>query len=149
MLGSTARKLRILGYDTVYDGESNDEFLLQEALSLKRILLTSDVELSIRSKVLRVRTILVTGHNEEERLFEILSKAGITQVQLSNLKSRCSLCNGELLDTASKNLNGLEIYGCTSCGKEYWQGSHWRKMKALFASVNVRLIKSLQEESER
>ena len=142
MLGSTARKLRILGFDTDYDVKSSDEALVRQALSSGRTLLTGDVELFFRAKSARVKTILVKGRSEEDRLYEILSKSGITQIRVFQLASRCSACNGELEDTGTKNSHSMEIYSCASCGKKYWQGSHWKKMAALFESVNSRLSRS-------
>jgi uncharacterized protein len=142
MLGSTARKLRILGFDTAYDVKSSDQVLVQEALSSGRTLLTGDVELFFRAKSARAKTILVKGRREEDRLYEILSKSGITEIRIFEMASRCSVCNGELKDTNSKNSNSVEIYFCSSCGKKYWQGSHWKKMTALFGSVNSRLSRS-------
>ncbi len=142
MLGSTVRKLRILGFDTAYDVKSSDEVLVREALSSGRTLLTGDVDLFFRAKSARARTILVKGRSEEDRLYEILSKSGVTQIRVFDLASRCSVCNGELEGTDSMNSNNIEIYYCTSCGKKYWRGSHWKKMIALFGSVNSRLSTS-------
>jgi uncharacterized protein len=144
MLGSTARKLRILGFDTAYDGKSNDVTLIQESLDSSRVLLTSDVELFFCAKRMNARAILISGRTEEERLFQVLSIAGVKQIQVSGLESRCSVCNGRLSGTASRNSNNLEIYRCEVCWKSYWRGSHWKKMRALFDTVNIRLSR-LQE----
>lgn len=51
MLGKIAKKLRILGFDTIYILPStNDTEILDLLINTKRILLTSDKELFYRSK---------------------------------------------------------------------------------------------------
>ena len=49
MLGKIARKLRIFGFDTVYDSNLDDENILNSSNYIGRILLTSDKELSLPS----------------------------------------------------------------------------------------------------
>jgi uncharacterized protein len=142
MLGGTARKLRILGYDSLYEPKLSDKDLIQASVLSGRVLLTNDTELFFRARSQRAKSILVRGTSEEERLYLALSRSGITQIHLNELKSRCSVCNGRLNDTGSKNSNGLEIFSCEACGKKYWQGSHWKKMTSLFISVNTKFSDS-------
>jgi uncharacterized protein len=139
MLGTTARKLRILGYDTIYDSKSSDKDLLHLAISTGRSLVTSDYQLFINARTARVNAILVRGRSEQERLFEVLSKSGVRDIPLQNLVSRCSVCNGELQVAKEKTHNETKIFSCKTCGKKYWRGGHWRKMSELFRSVNAML----------
>jgi uncharacterized protein len=139
MLGSTARKLRILGFDTIYDAESDDEDLARSALSTGRILLTGDRELYFYAKKLKVTSILVKGLSEKEKLFQVLSASGIGHIDINQPLSRCSICNGELESTGTNNQQRTEVFSCAVCGKKYWRGSHWKKMIALFSEVNSRL----------
>lgn len=140
MLGSIARKLRILGFDTIFDSKSKDRDLAQSALSTGRILLTGDFELFVYAKSLKIASVLVQGQSEAERLHQVLSKSGVSKIKINSLVSRCSVCNGELVDLGTKKSNDGEIYCCKSCGKNYWKGSHWIKMNILFEQVNSRLI---------
>src|SRR5271155_5865762 len=59
MLGSLSRKLRMLGFDTIYDSSSADSELRSLAKITNRILLTGDVELYITAKRSKIGTILV------------------------------------------------------------------------------------------
>jgi len=115
------------------------------AAASDRILLTSDTELYFRARKARTEAILVHGTNEDDRLFQILSKSGIRQIQVHELISLCSLCNGRLVSTGGKNQNGVEVYSCLSCGRKYWRGSHWKKMAILFNSVNSKLAETSRQ----
>ncbi len=145
MLGTTARKLRILGFDTIYDPKSGDKELVRAALSSRRTLLTSDFELYVYAKSLKGNAILVKGKGEQERLYQVLAKSGVHAVRVDRLLSRCSVCNGELVDTGTEMLNESKVYYCRSCGKRYWRGSHWKKLSALFDAVNIMLTTNRSE----
>jgi len=138
MLGSIARKLRILGFDTIYDSESNDRQLLAMARETGRYLVTSDHELFISSKRLKVASILVTSRSEKSRLFEIFSKTKSTGIPKFPLASRCSVCNGELFESRMRE-DQMQIYTCKNCGKDFWHGSHWKKLTVLFSEVQKML----------
>ncbi len=67
-------------------------------------------------------------------------------IDLQKVAPRCSLCNN-LLDTASKDTilkmvppgvqeRTKEFWHCPSCGKTYWQGTHWEKMRSFLESIN-------------
>jgi uncharacterized protein len=138
MLGTLATKLRILGFDTIYS-RSNDQELLDEATTSKRILVTSDNELYLRCSRSRTPAILVRGINEKENLVMVLNKAGIHSID-ARIRSRCSICNGRLYSKGKDNL-GRTIYVCLDCGKLYWRGSHWKKLSPLFAEISKSVAK--------
>ena len=50
MLGSLARWLRLMGYDTIYERDSSDTAILERARVDERILLTRDKKLAERAK---------------------------------------------------------------------------------------------------
>lgn len=137
MLGSLAIKLRILGFDTVYDKESSDEALIEIARKSNRILLTSDRELSLRAKRSLVICVALRERTEVDRLVELLSKLGIQKIDNAR-SSRCSLCNGKL-ESKGMDRFGKQIYQCADCEKKYWRGSHWEKLDKLFEKVNALL----------
>jgi uncharacterized protein len=138
MLGSIARKLRILGFDTIYDLQLDDRELLEKARDSGRILLTSDNELFYRAKRNYTNSILVTSKTEIGRLYEVLSGVGENRINLTSITSRCSACNGELLDS-EKSLGERTVLVCRSCGKNYWRGGHWKKLTKVFSEVNQML----------
>ncbi len=137
MLGSLARKLRILGFDTMYDSKSSDNDLLRIAKETKRYLLTSDVELYFRARTKKIDSILIRSSSERGRLYEVLSNIGESSLNFSRT-SRCSACNGLLEDSGRADRAGT-IYKCVDCGKDYWRGSHWKKLTMLFREVDSML----------
>jgi uncharacterized protein len=139
MLGSLATKLRILGFDTIYDKKSKDQDLISKASSYGLVLVTSDQELYSHAKRRHAKAILVKGTSEEKRLLEIFQKTGVEKLDLSRL-SRCSACNSLLEDTGTKDDMGRSIFKCKKCGKSYWHGSHWKKLDLLFSNVNRSLV---------
>src|SRR5487761_797336 len=139
MLGTLAIKLRIQGFDTVYDKESSDAELIEIARESNRILLTSDHELSLRAKRSHVICVALRERTEVGRLVELLSKLRIQKIDTAR-SSRCSLCNGGL-ERKGMDRVGKPIYQCADCKKRYWRGAHWKKLETLFEKVNASLSK--------
>lgn len=131
MLGTLAKWLRFMGYDTAYPGPLDDTQLLALAQKEDRVLLTRDKELASRSpEALRVRSDAL-----EEQIREVASALGL---RLVDPLSRCSVCNAILVPVPLEAVEGLVPEGvrtrhqafwrCPSCRRVYWQGSHWDKM---------------------
>ncbi len=131
MLGTLAKWLRFMGYDTTYPGPLDDTELLALAQREDRVLLTRDKELAGRSPhALRVRS-----DDLEEQIREVASALGLG---LIDPLSRCSLCNTPLVAATPEEVGELVPEGvrarhtwfwkCPTCRKVYWQGSHWDKM---------------------
>lgn len=131
MLGSLARWLRFMGYDTAYPGPMDDSELIEKAREEGRILVTRDKELAARLPgSLRVRSDVL-----EEQIREL---AKVLPLRLVDPLSRCSLCNVLLEPVGTEEVKSLvpegvlsrhqEFWRCGSCGRVYWQGSHWDKM---------------------
>ena len=147
MLGSVARKLRLFGFDVEYRRDDEDEKLIESCLREGRILLTSDRRLWGSASKRGVRALLVSGEDDEDRLFEILSGLGVESV--SGDTPRCTVCNGRLVKVEKEEIRGKvpdgvlerndEFYVCESCGKVYWRGSHWERIDELIDSLNRRL----------
>jgi len=140
MLGSMARKLRILGFDTKYLN-SDDESLLHVAKEERRLLVTADRALASGAKRTGTATVLVEGDNDRtrlERLFEASAELG---TRLVAGPSRCGLCNVELVRLSRQEAEGRVPFGvwskhrlflsCPSCGRTYWRGGHWKKLRRL------------------
>ena len=77
MLGKIARKLRIFGFDTVYDSNLDDENILNSSNYVGRIVLTSDKELFNRCKKKRIASILTYKETEIENLVTIFRTQNI------------------------------------------------------------------------
>lgn len=131
MLGTLARWLRFMGYDTAYPGPLDDSELLLLASREDRILLTRDKELASRSS----RVVRIRSDDLEEQIREV---SLALELRIVDPLSRCSLCNAVLVsaqreDVADRVPEGVRarhetFWRCPTCGRVYWQGSHWDKM---------------------
>ena len=81
MLGNIARKLRLLGYDSQYFSDIDDEKLIESAIKEKRIIISKDVELINKAKKLGIRSIHSTQKDEIEQFFEIIDYVMRANVQ--------------------------------------------------------------------
>lgn len=149
MLGSLARKLRIYGFDTLYDTSLNDDHLARLAHTKQLILLTSDKELFAKALRSGIQSILLTEENDLERLVTVFRTLKVSSDNINAKKSRCASCNGELLTTNRSDLKPSlpdtilkkheQFYICKNCGKVYWKGSHWRRLESLAREVSKSL----------
>ena len=134
MLGSLARKLRLLGIDTLYISDADDSELKYLVRSQSRILLTRDVNLSRNLGDLAWQ---VSGKDAREEFFSIAERLGPLSDQVEPF-SRCLHCNDLLLSLESSEAYGKVppyIYHskktfsrCPSCGKVFWEGTHSKRM---------------------
>lgn len=131
MLGTLAKWLRFMGYDTAYPGPLDDTELLEVAEREGRILLTRDKELASRSR----SGVRVRSDDLEEQIREVASSLGL---KLVDPLSRCSRCNAVLAPVPPEAVKDIvpegvqerhrEFWQCPSCRRVYWQGTHWNKM---------------------
>jgi uncharacterized protein len=160
MLGSIARKLRIFGFDTLYNAQTHDDEILKIGIEQNRVIVTADKELFRRIVKIGARGVLVSGGASElEDLVHILRKSGIKTVGIDGIGSRCSVCNGSLeertLDHVKKNDDSNnenvvlpdrvmacynQFFQCTACGKVYWQGSHLKRITTLVRNLDAELV---------
>jgi len=141
MLGTLAKWLRFLGYDTLYPGPLDDGELKALAVREERVLLTRDKELSGR-----VAGCLYVGSDELDEQFTQVVKA--FALNSENAMSRCSVCN-ELIEIVPKEkarehvpegvfTRQQEFWWCPKCGRFYWQGSHFDAMSAKLREIDAR-----------
>jgi len=141
MLGSLARKLRALGFDAEYYKGGNDSVLTGIAAEEDRIILTSDRELAGRSRPSGTWAILLKGSDDRQRVRALGQAFRDSGLSLARGEPLCSLCGGELETLTRKEVAGKvppsvqrrhrSFYRCLSCGKYYWRGSHWKKLRSL------------------
>jgi hypothetical protein len=140
MLGSLARWLRMLGYDVEYAADLPDEKLLAKAKTSNRILLTKDVELYRAASRRLIQVYMVEGRSKAEVLAG-LSRRFKLDLCLNPDSSRCPLCNSPLKSVKRCEIEKIvpanvlrrkrRFWVCINprCGKVYWRGSHWDKIK--------------------
>jgi hypothetical protein len=151
MLGRLARWLRLLGYDTFYSSDIEDDELLNVCSRSDLILLTRDVELFKRAVSYGIRAKLLQENSFENQFAEVVESFGLV-LRITPEGSRCPACNGlirsvdkeEIKDKVSVNtLNSYDsFFMCSNCGKVYWMGRMWRSMIRICETVNEKLKKN-------
>ena len=137
MLGSLAKWLRILGFDTYFaNNKMTDNELLNIAFKENRVLISRDKELIIRGNKKKIKTIELISKNLDDQLRDVFKNF---KINYKNILSRCILCN-TLLINIKKNMikdkvpelifeNNEKFWFCKKCDKVYWTGSHYDKIK--------------------
>jgi len=134
-LGKLAQYLRMVGLDTLYRNCYTDEQLAEVSRGDRRILLTRDVGLLKRSAV--THGYFVRETDSRRQLAEIVRRFDLAR--LMRPFSRCMRCNGELESAAKEEVRRRippgaaelhdEFRRCPECGRVYWQGGHYRRMR--------------------
>ena len=151
MLGKIARKLRIFGFDTVYDSNLDDDNILNSLNYTGRIVLTSDNDLFNRCKKKRIDSILTYKETEIENLVTIFKTLNIKFINFPIVPCLCTSCNGKLDKISDNSLikNKLSeqllkshkiFYRCINCDKIYWAGSHLKRISRLINEINYKLM---------
>jgi uncharacterized protein with PIN domain len=140
-LGRLAGYLRMLGFDTLYRNDFQDEELASLSSREKRILLTKDRGLLKRSEV--SHGYCVREIHPREQLVEVLRRFDLARV----IKpfERCMRCNGPVTQVDKEQVIDRlptetrryydEYYLCQDCGRIYWRGSHYQRMQQFIAQV--------------
>ena len=141
-LGTLARKLRMLGFNCLYDNSYDDSEIIDIALDEDRIILTRDRGISENRTVMNCY--LVQSTDPDEQVKEVLKEFHLF-LQIEPFL-RCMECNGLLRkvkkeDVADKLPGGTkedydEFDKCMNCGKVYWEGSHYDSMKEYIKSLS-------------
>ncbi len=135
-LGGLAQLLRLAGFDTRYDNNFPDDEIEQLAHDESRIVLTRDRELLKRRTVLR--GCYVRALQPDEQFREVSERLDLTQhVRAFRL---CLMCNAPLRPAVPDEIDGRVPDGvrerhtrfvtCDVCRRVFWEGSHWRRMRA-------------------
>lgn len=139
MLGSLARWLRMLGYDTAYEKNLDDDTIIKTASQESRHIITRDRELSKQPGAVMIESDVL-----EEQLKRV---ADAFKLSFDEGSIRCSACNGALSNLPKEDAGGVVPEGalesndvfwkCGTCGKVYWKGSHWHGIMERFRRLNL------------
>ena len=136
-LGTLARYLRLLGFDTTWGRALEDETIIEIALDERRIILTRDKGILRNGRVTHGYWVRAT--NSLAQLDEVVRAIDL----VGSLKpyTRCMECNGELREISRREAAGsvpLQVFlvfrefrRCDSCQRVYWRGSHEKKLRAI------------------
>lgn len=130
MLGRLAKRLRLLGFDVLYDRTFDDNDIIRLALEQRRVILTRDVSLSRRP--LAANNLLIQDQDVGSQIEQVLSTFPALPEHMP--LTRCSRCNGVLRQLPraeardlvpeqvyQKNINFVQ---CEGCRRIYWTGTH-------------------------
>jgi uncharacterized protein len=130
-LGTLARRLRLLGFDTWYANDADDTTLVEVATNgTGRVLLTRDRGLLSRRVV--VHGFLPRSDDPDRQLLEVVRRFGLDR--LAAPLSRCVRCN-DLLgpvtleevddEVPPRSRRAFDRFArCRGCRQVYWPGSH-------------------------
>ena len=143
-VGRLARWLRALGYDASYHARIGDAELVREAAAESRVLLTRDRDLTKRRVIQTgvVRAILIRDDEVTKQLRQVFAELGL---ELKEALTRCIECNSELQSRVPANvaervppyvrLTQSRYSECPDCGRIYWAGTHWQRMREVLAGL--------------
>ncbi len=134
-LGRLAGYLRMLGFDAAYRNSAEDPELVRIASEQQRVLLTRDRGLLLHSAVTRGYWLRQT--ESRRQLAEVLRRFDLASAVRPF--TRCMTCNSVLapvdraavLDRLPPRAAELHnaFLRCSGCGRVFWQGSHYRRMR--------------------
>lgn len=142
-LGRLAAYLRMLGFDTLYRNDFDDEELVEISVQQNRILLTRDRGLLKRRIV--TRGFCLRTRDPRQQLLDVVRRFDLL-IQIEPF-TRCIRCNGllqvvdksEILDQLLPKTRKYfhQFSRCEDCGRVYWKGSHHERMLTLLDWLQV------------
>ena len=141
-LGKLARMLRLAGFDAVVVEE--DAGLASTAARDARVALTRDVGLLKRTVVRHGYWVRQT--DPESQLVEVVERFDLAgDIQPF---TRCVRCNVLVVPVSAEAISDRllprtraafrEFHSCPACGRIYWQGSHYERLRRLLERVRDR-----------
>ncbi len=133
MLGTLAKWLRILGYDTKYAKNMDDEKIIEIARKEQRIVLTRDKALAKKAD----KALYINERELEKQIEKVFENFNL-KVEHDKILSRCTICNIPVVKIEKENVKEKvpehvwktqeEFWICPQCHRIYWMGSHWENM---------------------
>lgn len=133
-LGKLARRLRLLGFDTIYGNDLEDNEIIRIATTDNRIILTRDGEILSNKATRGYRPNSIFSDEQAREVMSIFNLQG----QIRPF-SRCIKCNGDIIPVEKDSILALvpprsgqfmkHFWQCQGCRKIYWQGSHYEKLR--------------------
>ncbi len=144
-VGKLVKWLRIMGFDAIFAGDLDDDEIAEIAINEGRILLTRDTSFLRRKSVFsgELKVVYIIHDDVREQLRQVVRALDL--LPQSRPFSLCICCNEELLPCAKEEVRELVppyVYStqenfmrCPRCGRIYWRGTHWHRMKEVISSL--------------
>jgi uncharacterized protein len=155
MLGSVARKLRFFGFDTWYTKNKPDIEIILLGIKHNRVILTCDKDMYKRALKLRAKSTLLKGLGDLGDIAHTFFSYGTMLSTFMHARPRCPLCNGRIVEVPESCpkeeipsfASDRNFFRCYRCDKIYWEGSHYKSLKALSKRIDGRIVELLKEPS--
>ncbi|MCL5011532.1 MAG: Mut7-C RNAse domain-containing protein [Candidatus Marsarchaeota archaeon] len=130
----------MLGQNTIHAGDytEDDDEIIKLSIKNNAVLLTRDEKL-YQKAVQYAKAILIKSDYLEEQL---------KQLNIKPKESRCTQCNGKLMKTEKQKIKNKipkkvfqkinRFWKCEECGKIYWRGGHWKKIKSIKKILKIK-----------
>ena len=138
-LGALARRMRLLGLDTAYRNDADDDELVHESVAASRVLLSRDRGL-LNRRALRDGA-FVRGDRPDDQLADVLDRFAPPLQPWT----RCTACNGTLETVAKADVVARLEPGtrrrydsfarCATCDRVYWRGAHYARLGQVVATA--------------
>jgi len=144
MLVKLARWLRLGGISVENAPYTVDNKIISFVKRKRALLLTSDKQLARRSRRRGFDVLLINYADLDKQLAYV--------IKALSLKPRipgmiCPICNGKLKKVSKSSVKDLvpkrvyalhnNFYKCGRCGRIYWKGTHWEKIKERYKRVRA------------
>lgn len=137
-VGTLAKCLRMMGYDTLFFEGGDDSLMVKAALAQGRVILTKDTQIMRRRVVTsgRLKVVLIEGDDPELWLKQVIDNLNLNcQFRPFTL---CLECNQTLIERSKEEVKDLvpayvfmtqdQYLQCPRCQRVYWKGTHWVQM---------------------
>jgi hypothetical protein len=141
-LGRLASYLRLLGFDTLYRNDYEDDELIAISHREHRTVLTRDTALLKRAEV--THGAFVHATEPRRQLREVLGRFQL-ESRIAPF-TRCARCNAQVERIAAEDAGDAptgvardkaEFSRCSGCGQLYWRGSHPSRLQQRLAEAGV------------
>ena len=138
-LGKLAKWLRIAGYDALFATNIDDDSLIRIGLQDERVVLTKDTHIPRRRVATsgKLKVLLIKYDKVMDQLKQVAQALALDLK--AHLLSRCIRCNQPLVPTTKEEIQDMvpayvfttqfRFSQCPTCGRVYWQGTHWDNME--------------------
>ncbi len=145
MLAKLSRWLRLCGVSVQGAPYADDLKIIRFMKRNGGILLTMDVGLAQRSRKRAFKALLITEKTLDGQLAYVSAQLGL---RIRPKMGICTVCNSKLAKVDKRSVQGKvplavlkkhrTFYLCKNCGRVYWLGSHWSRIKDRIRRIGMR-----------
>ncbi len=153
-VGKLAKWLRIMGYDALFINGIDDDQLIKIALEEKRIILTRDTHIFERRIASKLKGILIENDDIWTQLRQVVHTLNLRYKRRQF--TLCIGCSQALIPKEKEEVRELvppyvfqtqsKYMQCPTCGKIYWRGTHWQRMRKELERLAVNSAEQLAED---